>query len=77
MCSVGQNQPELRTAVLEVARGTQAKRELGMHISSYPLSPGPPLPGLSLPRNGQQGRAEESVRLAAVRGIHRQGWGQT
>lgn len=59
MCSVGQNQPGLGTAVLEVSRGTQAKRELGTHNSSYPLSPGPPLPGLSLPRNGQQGRAEE------------------
>lgn len=58
MCSVGQNQPGLRTAVLEVARGTQAKRELGTHNSSYSLSPGTPLPGLSLPRNGQHGRAE-------------------
>ena len=52
MCTVDQNQPGLRTAVLEVARGTQAKQELGMLISSYPLSPGPPLPGLSLPGSG-------------------------
>lgn len=47
------------------------------NITTYPVPPGPPQPGLSLPRSSQQGRAEEAPLPEAVSGTQRQVWGQT